>query len=438
MGMSRTLRTRYGSALGQREFRYLLGAFQVSLLGDSAAYVAVTVLVYRYTGSALLSALVFTVAFTPYLVGGTLLSGLIDRIAPRRLLVTADLAGALLACGMALRQLPVAALLVLLFTLSVLAPVTQGCRTALVAEVCPGDAFVPAASLLRISAQTSQVFGNALAGALLAALSPRGALAADAATFVLSAALTRIGLRERPATGRAGQAMLLRDSLAGVRHVLALPRLRRVLAFSWLVPFIATAPEALAAPAVSQLHLQSSWVGWWLMSVPAGVVTGDLIGMWLVPPAGWRRLAWPLALVQAAVLLPFGLRPPVPAALVLLLAVGATSGYGLGVQQLLLDTTPEQLRGRMFAVASTGLMVSQGIGFVTAGAIGQFLHAGTTIAVFGACGLFTLALVRLPGIKAQQARRDDSSHQQNGSFPQHRRAVPADAMHKQIHERTEP
>lgn len=422
MGMSRTLRTRYGSALGQREFRYLLGAFQVSLLGDSAAYVAVTVLVYRRTGSALLSASVFTAAFTPYLVGGTLLSGLIDRVAPRRLLVTADLAGALLACGMALRPLPVTALLALLFALSMLAPVTQGCRNALVAEVCPGDGFVPAASLLRISAQTSQVFGNALAGALLVALSPRGALGADAATFVLSAALTRTGLRKRPATGRAGGAMLLRDSLAGVRQVLALPRLRRVLVFSWLVPFIATAPEALAAPAVSQLHLPPSWVGWWLMSVPAGVITGDVTGMWLVPPRRWRRLAWPLALAQAAVLLPFGLRPPVPAVLVLLLAVGATSCYGLGIQQLLLETTPEQLRGRMFALASTGLMVSQGIGFVTAGAIGQFLQASTTTAVFGACGLVMLALVRLPGIKAPQGRRGDSPHQERGSFSQHRRA----------------
>jgi len=72
----------YRAALRVGEFDAIAGSSLISILGDSAAYLAVTVLVYQRTGSALLSALTFAVAFVPYLIGGTLLSALVDRLPP--------------------------------------------------------------------------------------------------------------------------------------------------------------------------------------------------------------------------------------------------------------------------------------------------------------------------------------------------------------------
>ena len=80
----------------------------------------------------------------------------------------------------------------------------------------------------------------------------------------------------------------------------------------------------------------------------------------------------------------------------------------------------------MFALASTGLMVSQGIGFVTAGAIGQFLRAGTTIAVFAASGLFTLALVRVPA--SRPGKRDTMTALINKAAHSHSTAAPDKAQ----------
>lgn len=70
----------YGQVLGERQFAFLAVAHTVSLLGSTMATVALAVLVFQRTSSALLSALTFTVSFTPYLVGGLLAS----RLEPRQ------------------------------------------------------------------------------------------------------------------------------------------------------------------------------------------------------------------------------------------------------------------------------------------------------------------------------------------------------------------
>src|SRR5262249_30120402 len=76
---------------------------------------------------------------------------------------------------------------------------------------------------------------------------PRGALIADALSFVASGLVLRFGLAARPAPAdRRGS--MARDSLTGLREVLAHRPIRRILLFGWLVAACVIAPEALAAP----------------------------------------------------------------------------------------------------------------------------------------------------------------------------------------------
>src|SRR3954468_13583695 len=92
----------YLDALAVGEFRALFAAYTVSMLGDIVAAVALTVLVYQRTASPFLAGLTFTLAFVPYLFSGALLSGLVDRVPPRRLMVACDLASAAIVALMAL------------------------------------------------------------------------------------------------------------------------------------------------------------------------------------------------------------------------------------------------------------------------------------------------------------------------------------------------
>lgn len=296
---------RYRDAFAATEFRALFGAFVVSMLGYVVAGLALTVLVYRETHSPLLSALTFSTSFVPYLFGGTLLSGLVDRVPSRRLLAGCDLGCAAVVALMTVPGLPVPVLFALLFAMSLLTPVGTGARGALVAEVLPPDAVVPARSLLRLVAQGAQICGYAAGGGLLATLSPRAVLGVEVVTFAASALTLRVFLARRPARGRSGGS-LAGDSLRGVAEVLGNGPLRRVLLLGWLVPFLTTWPEALAAPSVGARGLAASATGWWLAAMPLGTVAGELAGVWLIPVARRGRLSAPLA---ACGFVPFLLSP---------------------------------------------------------------------------------------------------------------------------------
>jgi MFS family permease len=396
---------RYRDALRVGEFRAIALSSLVSILGDSAAYLAVTVLVYQRTGSALLSSLTFAVAFVPYLFGGTLLSGLVDRWPPKRLLVGCDLVAATLVALMALPRMPIATAFAALFLVGTLAPVRSGTAAAIVAEVLPGDTFVPGRSVMRIIAQSAQIVGAAAGGALLGFLSPQGALLVDTASFVISAGLIARGLNPRPATGAAADSRLVADSLAGLRDVWAQPRVRRLLLLGWLVPFVAVAPEGLAAPAVAHAGYTSAYVGLWLTAIPVGTVAGDVLFVWCVPMRYRQRLTWPLALAVPGTLAGFLARPDLPVSLALLVISGAMSAYGLGLDQTLRAATPPPLLARTYALSSAGLMAIQGAGFAAAGALGDQFGPSAAIAVAGIAGVVAVAVLG--------ARRGGQANQQN-------------------------
>ena len=386
---------RYRDALAVGEFRVIFGSYVVSMLGDVVAAVALTVLVFQQSGSSFLAALTFTLAFVPHLFGGALLSGFADGVPPRRLLVTCDLISACLVGAMAIPGLPIGVPLVLLFATNLLSPVFGGARAALLPEIVPEHAFVPARSLMRVVAQSNQLIGNAGAGGCSCCSSSRGRCCCS--TPRRSSARRRCS-GSGCAGGRRGSwpacAGSPRDSLRGARAALRMPRLRAVLLFSWLVPAFSVWPEALAAPGVAAHGASPGAVGWWLMALPAGTMVGEVAALWLLPPAWRTRLMRPLAAAVFVPLLLFAFHPSLPVSIGLLVLAGLGSAYILGADTLLLRETPEELRGRVFTISTAGLMTIQGIGFGLAGAVAEFLPVDATIVFAGLCGLTVVAFIR--------------------------------------------
>ena len=94
----------------------------------------------------------------------------------RTLLVGGDLACAGVMAVMAVRGVPVAVLLLLLLVVGTVSGVSGGARNAVIPAMVPSAAYIPARSLMRITAQGTQIGGNAVGGALLVFTSPRAAL----------------------------------------------------------------------------------------------------------------------------------------------------------------------------------------------------------------------------------------------------------------------
>jgi MFS family permease len=206
----------FRSALAVPEFRALALARLISMLGDSAAFLAVTILVFQRTGSSLLASLTFAVAFVPYLFGGALLSASIDRFPARGLIVATDLLGALFIALLTLPAAPIWLIFLALFAIGSVAPIRAGAIDAVVASVLTGEAYVAGRSVQRMISQASQLVGIGFGGTLVAPLGARGALAADLATFLISAAIVRFGTPPMPASGSVHRSGMVADSLAGI------------------------------------------------------------------------------------------------------------------------------------------------------------------------------------------------------------------------------
>ncbi|MEV4255911.1 MFS transporter [Spirillospora sp. NPDC049652] len=390
MTVASVRRSRYRDALAVGEFRAIFVSFVISMLGTVVAELALTVLVYGRSRSPLLAALVFTVGFMPYLVSGTLLSSLVDRLAPRRLLVVCNLLSGTVAALMAVPATPVPVLLVLAFALGLIAPVFASTRAATIADALPEAAYAPGRSLLRVFTQGAQIGGFAIGGALLTVISPSGALLVNAACFVCSAVILRLGTKERLPSADA-RPPLLRDSLSGLGEVLRFRPVGQILVIGWVLPMLASAPEALVIPYAHELHAGHVQTGILMGALPTGFVIGEVLVTWFGTPALQVRMVPVLTTVMFVPLLVYVTHPGLVLALVLLLLSGIGGAQHLGLDRLLLAHAPETLRARALGLQTAGLMFWQGMGFAGAGAVAEL--APLHLVVSGAALLGVVAAV---------------------------------------------
>lgn len=398
----------YRAVFRVREFRPVFAAHLLSVLGVVIAEISLTVLVYRATGSPLMSALTFALGFLPYALGGTLLAPLADRLPARRVLVVCDLVCAACAVAMAAPGTPVALLLVLRCAMAFVAPLFQGTRSASLADILgAGEAYVLGRSLLRMVAQSAQLIGFGLGGLLLTVLAPRGAILLTAAGFLGSAVLLRLGTKARPARsagagagGDGGPGPRL-SPLAGLRAVLGDRRLRALTLLSWLPPLFVVVPEALLTPYATGLGISTAGLGLLMCAMPAGAIAGEVWAGSALTARTRSRITAPLAAVSLLPLLAYAVGPGVPLLLGALLLAGLAHAYTLGLDQWYVDAVPEELRGRAMTLLSTGLMTLQGVGMALAGVAAEFLPVHVVVASAGALGtgvvLLLLAEVRRTG-----------------------------------------
>ncbi|MHB9858981.1 MFS transporter [Streptomyces sp. YIM S03343] len=383
----------YARVFAVREFRAVFAAHTLSLLGVVVTEIALSVLVYDLTGSPLMSALAFALGFLPYLVGGTLLAGLADRLPARRVLVGCDLVCAGCVALMAAPGAPIAVLLALRCVLAVVSPVFAGTRMATLADILgEGDLFVLGRSLLRIVSQGALLTGYGLGGLLLTVLAPRHALLITVGTFLASAALLRLGTRRRPARARQ-TGVLLADSLRGARLVLADRRVRVLLLLFWVPPMFTVVPEALAAPYADDLGAGSTGLGLLMCALPLGTIAGEVWAGARLGPAARERIALPLVCVTLLPYLGYALRPGLGVSLLLLLVSGTGAAYTLGLDQWFVRAVPEELRGRAMTLLTAGLMTVQGVGMAVAGMAAEFAGVRATVAGAGALGVVCCALL---------------------------------------------
>ena len=395
-------RATFGEVFAIGEFRALWLAQVLSVAGDQLARVALTLLVYDRTHSALLAAVTFAASVVPSFIGGITLSGLADRLPRRRVMIACDLLRVVLVAVMAVSGIPIAVLVMLLFLVTMVGAPFLSARAALYPDILTGDRYVLGTAVTLTTMQFAQVFGFAAGGAVVGFFGVRVSLLIDAATFALSALITVVWVRSWPAV----QAVGARESgtgsgvLAGLRLVFTSPALRIPMLLGWLAAFY-NVPEGVSAPLAATLGGGAVAVGFILAAPALGASVGAIAFSRFVAPATRVRWMGPLAVLACGVLVLFVFRPPLPMALVLLGVSGIFDCYQLAANASFVAATPARQRSQAFGIAQGGMSLGQGVAMVVAGAATERLSPSYVIAASGAVGAVAAIAVAVSRLRAR-------------------------------------
>jgi MFS family permease len=386
----------FRQVFGVSEFRALWTAQVLSVAGDQLARVALTLLVFQRTGSALLSAITFAVSIVPAFVGGMTLSGLADRLPRRQVMIASDLSRVVLVAIMATPGMPVVLMICIFGAVTLIGAPFSAARAGLYPDILTGDLYVLGTAVTLTTLQFAQVIGFAAGGAIVALFGVRISLLVDSATFLVSALITRALVRARPTARTAPRIrpLSLSDLSAGIRLVFGSPALRTPMLLGCLVAFY-DAPEGVVAPLSRSLGGGDLAAGLILAAAALGASLGAVGFSRLVSPE--LRLRWMTRIAPLApgVLILFAFRPPLAAALAILTASGIFDCYQVAASATFVQATPPSQRSQAFGIVQGGMSLGQGTAMILAGAAAERFAPSLVIATGGAIGAMAAIVVAL-------------------------------------------
>jgi predicted MFS family arabinose efflux permease len=404
-------RTTFRDVFAIAEFRALWLAQLLSVAGDQLARVALTVLVYDRTRSALLAAITFVVSIVPTFVGGITLAWLADRYPRRRVMIACDLVRCGLVLVMAIHGMPLAAMVVLLFFVTLAGAPFTSARAAIYPDLLEGDKYVVGTAVTLTTFQFAQVIGFAAGGTITGFLGVGTSLVIDAATFAGSGLITFVWVQHRSArVSHASDAIpvsRLATIAGGFRLVFGSPALLIPMLFGWLAAFY-DAPEGVVTPLARSLGGGPVAVGFLLAVTALGITIGTLLFSRLVAPES--RLSWmgPLAIANCLILVLFAARPALWAALVILGAAGLCGCFQVAASAAFVRAAPAARRSQAFGLAQGGMNFGQGLVMILAGAAAESFAPVRVIAV---CGL--IGAIAATALAFAWSRNRDRAHDTN-------------------------
>lgn len=382
--------------LSRPPFRRLLGSYTINELGDSVGVVALALLVYQESGKAAATAAFFVAArFIPAFIAPALTARL-DQLDLRRTLGRLYVLEALLFALLAYVAeghyllVVVLGLAVLDGTLAVTARgLTRGAVGALMQ---PAGLLTEANGLLNVGFAAASVGGAALAGLLVSKFSLSTALAADAASFLMIAAVMHqtAGL---PSAAVEQQSWRERFR-GGVAFARTSSRVRLLLAgesaalvfFSLVIPI-----EVIYAR--ESLETTSAGFGLLLAAWGLGIVLGSLFYLLI-------RSRHPLGLIAGSTVA-IGLAycgMSIADTLLVACLFSVFGGAGNGVQWIsvvtgLQEATPIDLQARVVGLLESLNAAMPGLGFLLGAIITTLASPRTAYAVAGIGVLVLVVLV---------------------------------------------
>lgn len=428
---------RYREVLRQPEFTALYVADILSISCSYLAQIAVAALVYYRTGSTTYTAVAFAISYAPFLFSPWL-STFADLWPRRGLLIVCDLARAACIGAIVIPGAPTGLILALLFVEALFRVPWGAARLALLSEILTEELIPAGNALVSSTRQALQVGGFGLGGVVVALVGSRPALALDAVTYALSAAIIALAIRPRPAPwvqdgpaastsndvqgGPAAVAVGVSaarptawDSMVlGLKTCAQTHRMPQLLMLMALGPAVVVITEGLAVPFADELGGAVPLAGVIMAAPPLGNVVG-LFLFGRLPSERQRFLVGPLACGSAMAIACAGavglLLHWTVGTVALLALAGACLCYLNAIQTEIATSIEPRVRGRVFGLANAVLQLSQGGAILIGGVVAASLSvAGALVglALVGTAAIVAV-VVHIPAAQTVAERMDRPS-----------------------------
>lgn len=384
-------------------FRALCASRAVSFVGDGITTTVLVLLTAPRDGAAGVGLLLLANALPR--LGGPLAGALADRVETRRLMMSCELASALVVAVIAMVLPPLPVLVGLVAASGVLATIRNPAGRSLVPDLVDPVDRAPANALFGLAGTLQLAVGPGLGGLLAAGPGGiRTALAVDAATFVVSAVLLARLPALASARDPAAATGMWAEAAAGLRYV-ATQRQVRVLVLSLFLVVAFAAVDNVALVFLTSDEFGAGPAGYGLAASAFGV------GM-LLASVGCTRLARgrsPGALLIVAIAatgagtLLTGLAPVLAVVVAAQLIAGAGNAVeNIGYDTVVQDLVPRPLLGRVFGIVGTAAQLGAGLAYAGGGLLVDLVGARTTFVLAGV-GTLAVLIVLVPALRRRPA-----------------------------------
>jgi MFS family permease len=366
---------RGSDAAPHRQYGLLLTAFFVSTAGDWLYRLALPLLVLQMTGSALDTALVYTLEHLPYLLFAILGGVVADRVNRRLLLIRTDIAAALLigllTVLVTLQAVEVWMVYAAAFILSASRPLYHAAFQGLIPSLITPDRLAHANSRLQATQSGLDMVGPLLGAGIVATLGVGLSLGVDAVSFLLSAAAIALTARVVTKRTHTGKKSFVGDVRVGLSHLRTEPALLwgAVLAAGSTFGLVLIQSN-MVFYLVQHQHLPTIAIG----IVFAALGVGALVGALVTPRLG--RLIRPGLLIIASMItsgagtaLLLVLKGIAGIAVSWVIVGAGTTVFTVTYYTLRHRLVPDELLGRVVAITRTMAWFSLPVAPIVGGAI---------------------------------------------------------------------
>lgn len=397
-------------ALRIREFRLLLGGSLTAAMGRQMLSLAIGWELYNRTNSALALGIVGLVQVLPVLVFALFAGHVADRYNRKTVIISAQSVlalASLILTVLSYERGPLVAIYASLILVGIGTTFSGPSSRALIADVVPEQAYENSATWSSSTTQLASVVGPALGGAIIA-LSGGATLvyvltAGAAVTYLTLLSFVRVrAVPRRQSAGRNGSAALgsLGEGIAFLRKT---PVLLAAITLDLFAVLFGGAVTLLPVYARDILHVGPAGLGWLQAASSVGALC---MAFTLAHRPPLQRAGTTLlfaVIVFGVATIAFGLSTSFWFSLLMLFILGSMDNISVVVRStLVLTRTPREMRGRVAAISSLFISMSNQLGGFESGVTAQIF--GPVASVVGG-GVITILVVLIISAAWPELRR---------------------------------